>query len=117
MHSNVSLAAKLGQWASTHDLHVKAAVRMLIEQDVFLRREAFVEAAVKTASDGGAYIVFRDARKAFDDGAFDVASSTELALLDLIIAVGENRYRLSYMGPATAQLVIDLFRDALSGPR
>ncbi|HET9889690.1 MAG TPA: hypothetical protein VFQ42_04245 [Mycobacterium sp.] len=95
------LIAELRRWTADHDDHVRAAVQLLIDHDYWLRTSRFVRAAVVKAEDGR-YIIWRKAREAFDAGEFDRSSTTELAVLDLAIALGENRYKLDHMGTANS---------------
>jgi hypothetical protein len=54
--------------------------------------------------DGGeAWIDWRAARAFADAGT--VASTSEMAILDLAVALGENRYRLSVMGAANSRSI------------
>src|SRR6266496_4661095 len=94
---------RLRRWARTSDSHVYAAVELLITHDVWLRRADFLTTALR-GHRTTAWITWMAARAAFDAGRFDAASSTERAVLDLAIALGQDRYRLSRMdtGNATA---------------
>ncbi|HTD90605.1 MAG TPA: hypothetical protein VK663_08075, partial [Burkholderiales bacterium] len=82
----------------------------------WLRRADFITAAVSQYEDA-AYINWSKARAAFDAGEFNRSSSTELAVLDLAIAIGENRYRLSSMGAHNAGIITQAWATALSGSR
>ena len=89
------LLAGLRAWTRHHDPHVRAAVELLIEHEFWLRRRDFLRTCVHR--DGQeAWIGWREAREFTDVGPR--ASTSELAILDLAIALGENRYRLSIMG-------------------
>jgi hypothetical protein len=92
----------LRHWTRHHDLHVRAAVELLIEHGSWLRRHDFVRAAVKRDR-SEAWIDWRSAREFVEVGS--VASSSEMAILDLAVAIGENRYRLSIMGTANSRLI------------
>jgi hypothetical protein len=97
------LPARLRRWTAGHDPHLRAAVELLIAHDVWLRRRDFLTTAVHVDDAGNdAWISFGDARAAFTAGQFRRASSTELAVLDLAIALAEDRYRLSQMGPTNS---------------
>jgi hypothetical protein len=89
------LVAALRTWIRGHDPHVRAAVELLIEHDVWLRRPDFTRACI-SRSGREAYVNWVAARTFADAGA--VASTSEMAILDLAVALGENRYRLSIMG-------------------
>jgi len=95
-------AAGLRVWARSHELRVRAAVELLIEHHCWLRRPDFVRPCVRR---GGreAWIDWAQARKFINQGA--VASSSEMAVLDLATALGENRYRLSITGAASSRLI------------
>jgi hypothetical protein len=112
------LQARLRRWTFGHDPHVRAAVELLITHDVWLRRRDFLTAAVHDDdADNDAWISFRDAREAFDARHFRRASTTELAVLDLAIALGEDRYRLPRMGPANSRAIANAVAAALDlGP-
>lgn len=86
--------------AATDDL----AVELLIEHDYWLRNGRFVRAAVVKASDGR-YILWRKAREAFDAGEFDRSSTAEVAILDLAISLGEDRFKLTSLGNFNRKLV------------
>lgn len=115
MTSHTTLTKKLLTWAKDHNPHVKAAVNLLVEHDYWLRRERFVSAAVVSAVDG-AYIVWRKAREAFDAGEFDRSSTSELAVLDLAISLGEDRFKLGTMGQFNSRIMAVAFADALAVP-
>ena len=46
-------------------------------------------------------------------GSDPLGSTSELAILDLAVALGENRYRFSIMGPGHAGMILDAMRTAL----
>jgi hypothetical protein len=96
------LIAGLRGWTRHHDLHVRAAVELLIEHDVWLRRPDFTRACI-FRSGREAWIDWRAARAFVDAGT--VASTSEMAVLDLAVALGENRYRLSIMGAANSRSI------------
>ena len=97
-----AIVAGLRAWTRHHDLHVHAAVELLIEHDFWLRRPDFVRACIHR-SGREAWIDWAAARRFVNAGA--VASSSEMAVLDLATALGENRYRLSIMGAANSRLI------------
>jgi hypothetical protein len=94
-NQQTALVAALRTWIRGHDPHVRAAVELLIEHDVWLRHPDFTRACI-VRSGGEAYVNWVAARAFSDAGA--VASTSEMAILDLAVALGENRYRLSIMG-------------------
>ena len=97
-----ALIAGLRAWTRDHDPHVRAAAGLLIEHDVWLRRADFTRACVRSRG-GEAWIDWRAARAFADAGT--AASTSEMAILDLAVALGENRYRLSIMGAANARSI------------
>lgn len=92
---------RLGRWARSSDSHVYAAVELLLAHDVWLRRAEFLTTALRVGRTN-AWITWTAARAAFDAGHFDAASSTERAVLDLAIALGQDRYLLSRMNTTNA---------------
>jgi hypothetical protein len=97
-----ALTAALRAWTRHHDPHVRAAVELLIEHDLWLRRADFTRACVRRDR-REAWIDWRAARAFVDAGS--VASTSEMAVLDLAVALGENRYRLSIMGAANSRSI------------
>ncbi len=97
-----ALIAGLRAWTRDHDPHVRAAVELLIEHDSWLRRADFTRACVRSRG-GEAWIDWQAARVFVDAGT--AASTSEMAILDLAVALGENRYRLSIMGAANARVI------------
>ena len=97
-----ALIAGLRAWTRGHDPHVRAAVELLIEHDVWLRRGDFTRACVRSRG-GEAWIDWQAARAFTDAGT--AASTSEMAVLDLAVALGENRYRLSIMGDGNARAI------------
>jgi hypothetical protein len=107
----------LRRWTATHDTHVRGAVELLIEHQIWIRRADFQRACVHDdrASDGTMWIHWRQAREFFDSGPR--GSSSELAILDLTVALGENRYRLSIMGDAHSRAIVRAVAQALGEDR
>ena len=102
---------RLRRWTANHDLHVKAAVELLIWHEHWIRRGDFLKACVASDPDGTSWIRW-DAAKAF---AFSnpQASTSELAILDLAVSLGSDRYKLSRMGDAHAKAIVEAFAAAL----
>ena len=109
-----ALTAALRAWTRDHDPHVRAVVELLIEHDFWLRRADFTRACVRR-DHGEAWIDWRAARTFVDAGA--VASTSEMAVLDLAVALGENRYRLSVMGAANSRAIAAAVARAVGATR
>ena len=62
-----------------------------------------------------AYINWRKAREFADCGS--AASTSEMAVLDLAVALGENRYKFSIMGPANSRMIAQAVARALGEDR
>lgn len=113
-----TLAAGLRRWTASHDPHVRAAVELLIWHESWVRRADFSDAAVRwdgsrgAARGRGVAWIDWDAACEFADSR-PRASTTELAVLDLAVAIGENRYKLSQMGHAHAAAIVKAFARAL----
>jgi hypothetical protein len=107
----------LRSWTRNHDPHVRAAVELLIWHEHWIRRQDFQRACMHddTAIDGSAWIHWRQAREFVDSGPR--GSSSELAVLDLAVALGENRYRLSIMGAAHSSAIVQAVARALGEDR
>ncbi|MGH3614100.1 MAG: hypothetical protein ACRDRK_16210 [Pseudonocardia sp.] len=111
-----AVAAGLREWTRSHDLHVRAAVWLLLAHETWPRRAEFRDACVRRAGDQF-WIDWSAAREAFDAGEFDRASSTEIAVLDLVIALGQDRYRLRSMGEGNARLIAEAIVAAVGVTR
>jgi hypothetical protein len=111
--------AGLHRWIDGHDAHVQAAVWLLLAHEVWPRRGEFLRACVNRSADGLYWIDWTAARTAFERGEFDRAgaSSTELAVLDLAIALGSDRFRFCAMGPANARAVATAVAHAVGADR
>jgi hypothetical protein len=108
-----ALILGLRAWTKDHDPHVRAAVELLIWHGgggYWLRRADFTTAAVKRRG-REAWIDWEAAREFVDAGA--VASTSEMAILDLAVALGENRYRLSIMGHAHSRAIANAVTAAV----
>src|SRR5690242_11687182 len=108
LHSG--LAAGLRVWTRGHERHVWAAVELLVAHGVWLDRPDFRARCVRRAATAEYgldwfWIDWRAARAVFDADGFTPASSTELAVLDLAIALAEDRYRLSRMDLTDGRLI------------
>jgi hypothetical protein len=109
-----TLARRLRRWTQNHDLHVRAAVDLLIDHETWIRRADFQRACVEQGA-GEAYINWRKAREFVDAGS--TASTSEMAILDLAVAIGENRFKFSIMGPANSRLIAAAVARALGEDR
>ena len=105
-----ALTTALRGWTRHHDPHVRAAVELLIEHDFWLRRADFTRACI-VRSGREAHVDWVAARAFTDAGA--VASTSQMAVLDLAVALGENRYRLSVMGAANSRAIADAVARAV----
>ena len=114
MSDSGTLIRLLRRWTHHHDPHVRAAVELLIGHETWIRRAGFQRACVER--DGReARINWRKARQFVDSGS--VASTTEMAVLDLAVAIGENRYKFSIMGPANSRMIATAVTRALREDR
>jgi hypothetical protein len=105
-----TLIKHLRAWTREHDAHVRAAVELLIWHEFWLRRADFRSAAIVQRR-GEAWIDWDAAREFVDAGAR--ASTSEMAILDLAVALGEDRYRLNIMGSAHSRAIADAVRQAV----
>lgn len=92
MSDQDKLIAGLRKWTKNHDPHVRAAVELLIEHGHWIRRADFAAEVVQWDSGGTAWIPWDRARAFMRDRA---GSTSQMAILDLVIAIGSDRYRLS----------------------
>jgi hypothetical protein len=118
LHSR--LAAGLRVWARGHERHVWAAVELLIAHRVWLDRPDFRDRCIRRAASAEYgldwwWIDWRAARTALDADQLEPASLAELAVLDLAIALGEDRYRLRAMSPLHRRLLADAVTRAVCG--
>jgi hypothetical protein len=109
-----TLVRLLRRWTHNHDLHIRAAVELLIEHETWIRRADFQRACIEWDA-REAWINWRKAREFVDSGS--VASTSEMAVLDLAVAIGENRYRFSIMGPAHSRMIAQAVARALGEDR
>jgi hypothetical protein len=103
-------ARALRRWTADHDPHVRAAVELLIEHETWIRRGDFQRACIERNA-REAWVNWRKAREFAGSGA--MASTSEMAVLDLAVALGENRYRFSIMGPANSRMIAEAVACAL----
>lgn len=105
-----TVVVRLRRWTHDHDPHVREAVELLIWHETWIRRTDFQRACIEL---GGreAYIDWRKAREFTDAGAR--ASTSEMAILDLAVALGENRFRFSIMGRAHSRMIATAVARAL----
>ncbi len=104
----------LRRWIAHHDPHVRAAVELLIEHETWIRRAGFQRACVERNA-REAWINWRKAREFVNAGS--AASATEMAVLDLAVALGENRFKFSIMGPANSRMIAQAVARALGEDR
>jgi hypothetical protein len=88
-----------------------AAVDLLIWHETWLRRQDFRDAAIRPRGPGGAVIDWRAARAFRDSSA--VASSSELTILGVAIALGQDTLGLSGLGRGHAAAVASAFAAAV----
>ena len=74
------------------------------------RRAGFQRACVERDA-RKAWINWRKAREFADAGP--TASTSEMAVLDLAVAIGENRFKFSIMGPANSRMIAQAVARAL----
>jgi hypothetical protein len=103
-----NLIAGLRKWARLRDGHVRGAVELLIGHGYWLGREDFTSECIYRVSGGGAVL---DWGKAQAHPWY--ASSSEVAVLDLAVALGSDRYRLSRASDGEAEAIIRAFATAL----
>lgn len=113
------LNSKLRAWAKERDTW-RAAVELLIWHDGWLRRDSFRQACI---ADIGTTTCIRWhlAREYADKvtaGGLDAprASTSEAAILDLAVAIGEDRFRLANMGSAHRRAVVAAVAQAVGLP-
>lgn len=112
-----AVATGLRRWIEGNDRNVQAAVWLLLAHEVWPARADFRTTCLCHRSDGQLWIDWRAARRAFDAGTFHVRPGRDRAVLDLVIAVGEDRYRLGAMGPDEARLITAAITHAVGGNR
>jgi hypothetical protein len=119
------LAAGLRGWVRGGTAHEQAAVELLIWHETWLRRPDFRGAAITQLAPGLVAIINWEKAREFADRGFAgpgkrplPASTSERAVLDLAVALGEDRYRLANMGRVHRQRIADAVTLAvgLRGP-
>ncbi len=105
-----TLVRLLRRWTHSHDPHVRAAVELLIEHETWIRRADFARACIERDA-REAWIDWRRAREFASAGS--VASTSEMTILDLAVALGENRFRFSIMGAASSRMIAAAVARAL----
>lgn len=107
----VRLSDALRRWADGDTINT-AAVELLIWHEYWLRRPGFKKASISHyPRDRIASIRWDQAREFHDSGP--TASTSQMAVLDLAVAIGENRYRLSSFGHAHRRAVAQAFAAAV----
>ncbi len=109
-----TLVRLLRRWTHDHDPHVRAAVELLIEHETWIRRADFARACIERDA-REAWIHWRKAREFVSAGP--VASASQMAILDLAVALGENRFKFSIMGPAHSRMIAQAVARALGEDR
>jgi len=105
-----TLARDLRCWARAKDARDLAAAELLIWHEFWLRRRDFATAAI--VKHGDVTVIRWSAVREFLDSS-PRGSTSELAVLDLAAAIGEDRYKLSNMGSAHARAIVTAFATAL----
>ena len=109
-----TLVVRLRRWTHDHDPHVREAVELLIWHEMWIRRADFRRACIELGA-REAYIDWRKAREFTDAGA--MASTSEMAILDLAVAIGENRFKFSIMGAAHSRMIATAVARAVGEDR
>ena len=99
-----ALPIRLRQWATGQDGHVRAAVELLIKHGFWLDHPGFIADCVST--DGGESRVHWASAAAMLGVGATGASSSQRAVLDLAVALGSDRYRLSLASDAEAEAAV-----------
>lgn len=103
----------LRRWTKNHDPHVRAAVELLIEHDFWLHSPAFRRACAVSDPDGTAWIKWDQAREFVSAPVARQASSSQKAILDLAVTLGEDRFRLSRADDREAVMIVRAVARAL----
>ena len=102
-----NLAKDLRGWVRDSTRHEQAAVELLIWHETWLRRADFQRACIERR---GPVINWRKAREFAGQGTR--ASTSELAVLRVAVALGEDEFRLSGFGVAHKRAVAEAFAAA-----
>lgn len=89
----------------------KAGTELLIWHEYWLRRRDFASECVRDMGPDGAYVRWQQAREFLDRDPH--ASTSELAVLDLAVAIGESRFRLSSMGSQHRKMIAHVMAAAV----
>jgi hypothetical protein len=113
------VVAGLHAWIDGHDAHVQAPVWLLLAHEVWPRRGEFLRACVHSNAEGLYWIDWAAARTAFERSDFHRAgaSRTELAVLDLAIELGRDRFMLRALGVGDARAVAAAVAHAVGADR
>ena len=107
----IRLKAGLRAWAKDVDPRQRAAVELLIADGYWLRHDGFAGPHGAIRHDGNkAWIGWDKARQVACAG---MASSSQLAILRLAIAIGTDEYRLSRMDDGQAGNIVAALATAL----
>ena len=104
----------LRRWAANMDASDRAAVELLAWHEFWLRRRDFTAAAV--VNRGVHMAVDWAAARAFAE-THPGASTSELAILELAVAIGEDRFRFRIMGAAHSKAIVRAVAQALGEDR
>lgn len=102
--------AGLRAWASG-SRNDEAAVELLIWHETWLCREDFTSRCVRTGADGETWILWAAASE-FAESVLH-ASSSQLAVLNVAVALGEDTFGLSGLGHIHRYKVAEAFAGAL----
>lgn len=112
MTSLNELVHKLRAWTGGHNPHVQAAVDLLIEHGRWIGDRGFRDTCVHL-EDRVAWIDWDAARAAYENGRFNAASGSELAVLDFAICLGEDRFQFDRLDARNTRLVFTAAAQAL----
>jgi hypothetical protein len=106
-----ALVAELQHWIEHEESPlVRAAVTLLSRHRRWLDHDTFIRWCVKPTDDGLHRISWRSARLEFQAGNF-ASGSSDLALLDVAIILGENRLHPEGMKDEHWELVVDALTE------
>lgn len=108
--------AGLRKWTESHDPHVRAAVELLIDDGRWLRRRDFTSECVRREPSGEVWISWLHARDFIAANRAE-ASRTEMAFLELAVALARDTYRFNHMDDDQARQVVTAFAAALGMER